>query len=197
MRVLVTGGAGFIGSALVRHLIANSDHEVLNFDKLTYAGTLTSLATVSSSPKYRFKQGDICDERAVAAAIEDFQPDIITPLRQNHTSIARLTGQVRLFRRMLLGHTPFWRKRWSIGADWTAIVANLSAFTIFRRMKFSVLSAKLVTSLKRRRMIRARRTRLLRPDRITWSPPGATRLAFRSLLPIAPTITALIISRKS
>lgn len=80
MRVLVTGGAGFIGSALVRHLIANSDHEVLNFDKLTYAGTLTSLATVSSSPKYRFKQGDICDERAVAAAIEDFQPDIITHL---------------------------------------------------------------------------------------------------------------------
>ncbi|WP_457580265.1 dTDP-glucose 4,6-dehydratase [Ensifer canadensis] len=80
MRILVTGGAGFIGSALVRHLIANSDHEVLNFDKLTYAGTLTSLATVSSSPRYRFKQGDICDERAVAAAIEDFQPDVITHL---------------------------------------------------------------------------------------------------------------------
>lgn len=80
MRILVTGGAGFIGSALVRHLIANSDHEVLNFDKLTYAGTLTSLATVSSSPRYRFKQGDICDERAVIAAIEDFQPDIITHL---------------------------------------------------------------------------------------------------------------------
>lgn len=80
MRILVTGGAGFIGSALVRHLITNSDHEVLNFDKLTYAGTLTSLAMVSSSPRYRFKQGDICDERAVAAAIEDFQPDVITHL---------------------------------------------------------------------------------------------------------------------
>ncbi|KQU97727.1 dTDP-glucose 4,6-dehydratase [Ensifer sp. Root31] len=80
MRILVTGGAGFIGSALVRHLIENSDHEVLNFDKLTYAGTLTSLATVSSSPRYRFKQGDVCDERAVGAAIEDFQPDVITHL---------------------------------------------------------------------------------------------------------------------
>ncbi|OOG63076.1 dTDP-glucose 4,6-dehydratase [Sinorhizobium sp. A49] len=80
MRILVTGGAGFIGSALVRHLIENSDHEVLNFDKLTYAGTLTSLATVSSSPRYQFKQGDVCDERAVGAAIGDFQPDVITHL---------------------------------------------------------------------------------------------------------------------
>ncbi|OCP35059.1 dTDP-glucose 4,6-dehydratase [Ensifer sp. LC163] len=80
MRILVTGGAGFIGSALIRHLIENSDHDVLNFDKLTYAGTLTSLATVSSSSRYRFKQGDVCDEHAVAATIEDFQPDVITHL---------------------------------------------------------------------------------------------------------------------
>lgn len=80
MRILVTGGAGFIGSALVRHLIENTEHEVLNFDKLTYAGTLTSLSPIASSPRYRFKQGDICDERAVNSAIEDFQPDVITHL---------------------------------------------------------------------------------------------------------------------
>ncbi|PSS60403.1 dTDP-glucose 4,6-dehydratase [Ensifer sp. NM-2] len=80
MRILVTGGAGFIGSALVRHLIENTEHEVLNFDKLTYAGTLTSLSSVASSPRYRFKQGDICDERVVAAAINDSQPDVITHL---------------------------------------------------------------------------------------------------------------------
>lgn len=80
MRILVTGGAGFIGSALVRHLINNTAHEVLNFDKLTYAGTLTSLASIAASPKYRFKQGDVCDEGAVAAAIADFQPDVITHL---------------------------------------------------------------------------------------------------------------------
>ncbi|WP_046117084.1 dTDP-glucose 4,6-dehydratase [Ensifer aridi] len=80
MRVLVTGGAGFIGSALVRHIVENTEYQVLNFDKLTYAGTLTSLSSVAASPRYRFKQGDVCDERAVRAAIEDFRPDVITHL---------------------------------------------------------------------------------------------------------------------
>ena len=80
MRIFVTGGAGFIGSALVRNLIANSEHEVLNFDKLTYAGTLTTVESVSDSPRYRFVQGDICDAAAVRAAIAEFQPDVITHL---------------------------------------------------------------------------------------------------------------------
>jgi dTDP-glucose 4,6-dehydratase len=78
MRILVTGGAGFIGSALVRHLIDNSGHEVLNFDKLTYAGNLSTVERVNRSSRYRFVQGDICDTSPVRAAIAGFRPDIIT-----------------------------------------------------------------------------------------------------------------------
>ena len=80
MRIFVTGGAGFIGSALVRNLVENTEHEVLNFDKLTYAGTLSTVESVSGSPRYRFVQGDICDAAAVRAAIADFRPDVITHL---------------------------------------------------------------------------------------------------------------------
>ena len=80
MRIFVTGGAGFIGSALVRHLIENTGHEVLNFDKLTYAGTLSTVERVASSDRYRFVQGDVCDAGAVRAALADFRPDVVTHL---------------------------------------------------------------------------------------------------------------------
>jgi dTDP-glucose 4,6-dehydratase len=79
-RILVTGGAGFIGSALVRHLIAHTEHQVLNIDKVTYAGNLASLRSVTDSNRYTFLQADICDAGAMATAIRDFRPEIITHL---------------------------------------------------------------------------------------------------------------------
>ena len=80
MRILVTGGAGFIGSALVRRLIEHTDHEVLVFDKLTYAGLLSSLEPASSSNRYSFVQADICDATAVAEALSAFKPHVIAHL---------------------------------------------------------------------------------------------------------------------
>jgi dTDP-glucose 4,6-dehydratase len=79
-RILVTGGAGFIGSALVRHLIDNTDHIVLVVDALTYAGNLSSLAMASASNRYRFEQANICDTAAIVKMLDDFKPDIITHL---------------------------------------------------------------------------------------------------------------------
>lgn len=77
---LITGGAGFIGSAVVRELIRGSDHRVVNLDKLTYAGNLDSLASVSDNPRYSFLQADICDSRAVQKAFAEHQPDVVMHL---------------------------------------------------------------------------------------------------------------------
>lgn len=80
MKILVTGGAGFIGSAVIRLIIEHSEHHVLNFDKLTYAGNLESLQAISDSNRYQFVQADICDAAAVASAFEQYQPDVIMHL---------------------------------------------------------------------------------------------------------------------
>lgn len=80
MRILVTGGAGFIGSALVRHLIANTPHDVLVLDKLTYAGVLESLDPASDSPRYGFVRADVADAEAVRAALKSFAPDVVAHL---------------------------------------------------------------------------------------------------------------------
>ncbi|MBB4820243.1 dTDP-glucose 4,6-dehydratase [Pseudomonas alcaligenes] len=80
MRILITGGAGFIGSALVRYLLNETQHEVLNLDKLTYAGNLESLASVANRPRYQFLQADIADSDTVNAALQRFQPDAIMHL---------------------------------------------------------------------------------------------------------------------
>ena len=80
MKILVTGGAGFIGSALVRHLIAHTDHDVLVVDKLTYAGNLASLASVQCHPRYYFSRTDICARSAIAEVFSSFNPDAVMHL---------------------------------------------------------------------------------------------------------------------
>ena len=76
-RCIVTGGAGFIGSALVRHLVRHTDATVLMVDKLTYAGNLESVKEVADSPRYSFLQADICDAAAMDRAFAEFRPDTI------------------------------------------------------------------------------------------------------------------------
>ena len=79
-KFLVTGGAGFIGSALIRYLIGETEHQVLNIDKLTYAGNLASLSEIETNPRYHFVQGDIVDTMLVSKLFADFQPDVIMHL---------------------------------------------------------------------------------------------------------------------
>ena len=79
-KLIVTGGAGFIGAAVIRHLIANTGVRVLNIDKLTYAGNLSSLVEASQSERYTFMHADICDAAAMDQAFADFQPDAVMNL---------------------------------------------------------------------------------------------------------------------
>ena len=80
MKILITGGAGFIGSAVARAVIGGSVDQILVLDKLTYAGNLASLRPIADSPRFSFLKADICDAAAVARAFEDFQPDVVMHL---------------------------------------------------------------------------------------------------------------------
>ena len=80
MKIIVTGGAGFIGSAVIRHIINDTDDIVLNIDKLTYAGNLESLKEIDQNPRYTFQQIDICDKEALEKAFNSFQPNLVMHL---------------------------------------------------------------------------------------------------------------------
>ena len=78
--IIVTGGAGFIGSAVIRYLLNETHHRVLNIDKLTYAGNLLTLQSVDDNPRYQFLKADICDRSAIKQALDTFSPDGIMHL---------------------------------------------------------------------------------------------------------------------
>lgn len=80
MKILVTGGAGFIGSAVCRHLISRTEHEVVNLDKLTYAASLTSLDAIAADPRYRFAQADICNRATVLDVMREESVDAVMHL---------------------------------------------------------------------------------------------------------------------
>lgn len=80
MKILITGGAGFIGSAVARHAISGTNHSVVNLDKLTYAGNLSSLTAVSDSNRYTFVQGDICERSLLDDVFSQFRPDAVMHL---------------------------------------------------------------------------------------------------------------------
>ena len=79
-KIFITGGAGFIGSAVIRHIINNTNHSVINVDKLTYAGNLESLTSIENNTRYTFEQVDICDANEIKRVFNEHQPDIVMHL---------------------------------------------------------------------------------------------------------------------
>ena len=115
-RILVTGGAGFIGSALVRQLVNETDIAVCNVDKLTYAGNLASLGDARNSERHKFHQIDICDAQAVAKVFSDFQPDAVMHLAAESHVDRSIDGPAAFIQTNILGTftlldtaTAYWR----------------------------------------------------------------------------------------
>ena len=103
MRVLVTGGAGFIGSALVRHLVLDKGYDVLNVDALTYAGYLPSLRAVEGKANYRFLHANICDRHAMQQAVAEFRPDRIMHLAAESHVDRSITGAADFIQTNVIG----------------------------------------------------------------------------------------------
>jgi dTDP-glucose 4,6-dehydratase len=101
--IFITGGAGFIGSAVVRQLINETDCQVVNVDKLTYAGNLQSLASVSNDPRYRFEQVDICDAAEVARVFREHQPAAVMHLAAESHVDRSITGPADFIQTNIVG----------------------------------------------------------------------------------------------
>lgn len=103
MKLVVTGGAGFIGSAVIRHIIEKTPHQVLNIDKLTYAGNLESLNSISKNSRYQFSQTDICDREALDQLFLAFQPDLVMHLAAESHVDRSITGSAAFVETNIIG----------------------------------------------------------------------------------------------
>ena len=102
-KILITGGAGFIGSAVIRQLITETDATVINVDKLTYAGNLQSLISVADNPRYRFEHVDICDAATVASLFHKHQPDAVMHLAAESHVDRSITGPAAFIETNIIG----------------------------------------------------------------------------------------------
>ena len=102
-RILVTGGTGFIGSALIRDMISKTDFQVLNLDKLTYAGNIESLVSIADSPRYRFVKGDIVDRSLLLSLFDDFEPDVVINLAAESHVDRSIEGADEFIRTNIVG----------------------------------------------------------------------------------------------
>ncbi len=179
MRILVTGGAGFIGSALVRHLIGYTDHEVLVVDKLTYAGNIASLASVEGHPRYRFSRTDICNRSAIADIFSRFDPDAVMHLAAESHVDRSIDGPAEFINTNVVGTYVLLEVAL---AHWRVLGPRAQGFRFLHVSTDEVYGALKNDGHSPRKpgTIRARPTRPARRRRTIWSGHGAIPTDSRS-----------------
>ena len=120
MRILITGGAGFIGTAAIQHVIENTDHAIINIGKLTYAGNLESLAKVEAHPRCLFERVEICDQDAIQRIFKTHQPDEVMHLAAESHVDSSIEGPAEFIQTNIVGACNLLeasRACWSVSAD--------------------------------------------------------------------------------
>ena len=179
MRVIVTGGAGFIGSAVCRHLVTEAKCQVLNVDKLTYAGNLRSLDTIASNPLYEFLNADICDFDALVEAFDRFEPDAVMHLAAESHVDRSISGAADFIQTNIVGTYTLLeaaRQYWCELRDARKGCVPLPARVDRRGLR---IGGRGLLPRANRRMIRARHTPPAKRRRTIWSWHGIARMACR------------------
>lgn len=167
--ILVTGGAGFIGSAVVREIIQHTADRVVVVDKLTYAGNLMSLAPVAQDARFAFEQVDICDRAELDRIFRQHQPDTVMHWQRKAMSIVRLTARRRLSRPISWAPIRCWRRPVAGGIPWLRRKNRRFASITSPPMKCMAICTAAMISLPRPRPMRqAAPIRLRKPAATTW-----------------------------
>ena len=187
MRVMITGGAGFIGSAVCRHFILELGHDVVNVDKLTYAGNLASLTPVASSPHYAFEKLDICDADGIRAVFSKYQPAAVVHLAAESHVDRSISGS-NVFVQMWSGLLIYSKPPANISTPINIYGKKAFVSSTFRQTKSTGRSARADCSAKQHPTTRARPIRRQRRLRITSPKPGTALTVCQSSSRIARTI---------
>ena len=204
LKILVTGGAGFIGSALLRYIINDTNYSVVNIDKLTYAGNLQSLEVISKNPRYFFEQVDICDASELTRVFNLHQPDIVMHLAAESHVDRSIDGPGTFIQTNIVGTYCLLEQ---VRNYWTNLQSKKkidSVFIMFQQMKFMVTCHTQMTRklgcpclLKLHLINLARHTVLQKPHQTIWFARGLELMVYQRLLRIALIIMGLIIFLKN
>ncbi len=139
MKLLITGGAGFIGSAVIRQIIRNTGFSVVNLDKLTYAGNLDSLVSVEGDPRYHFEQVDICNASEVKRVFNSHNPDIVMHLAAESHVDRSIDGPAEFIKTNIMGTYVLLEEARFFGLTLAVRRKIIFGFTMSQLTKFMVI----------------------------------------------------------